>query len=62
MSAYDTLSAEQALAVAESAVFVAQNVYEKAKVDIDRATGSTLDRTSVSLEDAKTGVVTHLQQ
>jgi outer membrane protein TolC len=61
MSAYDTLSAEQALAVSESAVAVAQNAYEKAKVDIDRATGSTLDRTGVSLEDARTGVVTHLQ-
>jgi outer membrane protein TolC len=61
MSTYDTLTAEQALAVAESAVAVAQNLFEKAKVDIDRATGTTLDRTSVSLEDARTGVVTHLQ-
>ena len=61
MSAYDTLAAEQALAVAESAVFVAQNVYEKAKVSIDQSTGTTLDRTGVSLDDAKTGVVTHLQ-
>jgi outer membrane protein TolC len=61
MSAYDTLAMEQALAVAESAVFVAQNVYEKAKVSIDQSTGTTLDRTGVSIEDAKTGVVTHLQ-
>jgi len=61
MSAYDTLSAEQALAVAQSAVFVAQNVYEKAKVSIDQSTGTTLDRTGVSLDDAKTGVVAHLQ-
>jgi len=61
MSAYDTLAMEQALAVAQSAVFVAQNVYEKAKVSIDQSTGTTLDRTGVSLDDAKTGVVTHLQ-
>ena len=61
MSTYDTLTAEQALAVAEAAVFVAQNVYEKAKVSIDQSTGTTLDRTGVSLDDAKTGVVTHLQ-
>jgi outer membrane protein TolC len=61
MSTYDTLTAEQALAVAESAVFVAQNAFEKAKVYIDQATGTTLDRTSVSLDDAKSGVVTHLQ-
>jgi outer membrane protein TolC len=61
MSTYDTLTAEQALAVAESAVFVAQNVYEKAKVSIDQSTGTTLDHTGVSIDDAKTGVVTHLQ-
>ncbi len=61
MSTYDTLTAEQALAVSESALVVAQNAFEKAKVDIDRATGSTLDRMEVSLDDARTGVVTHLQ-
>jgi outer membrane protein TolC len=60
MSSYDTLAAETALAIAESAVAVAQNAFEKAKVDIDRATGSTLDRMSVSLDDAKSGVVTHM--
>ncbi len=59
MSAYDTLTAEGALAVAESALVVAQAAYEKAKVYIDQATGSTLDRTGVSIDDAKTGVVTH---
>jgi outer membrane protein TolC len=59
MSAYDTLTSEQALAVAESALAVAQTAYEKAKVYIDQATGSTLDRTGVSIDDAKAGVVTH---
>ncbi len=59
MSAYDTLTSEQALAVAESALVVAQTAYEKAKVYIDQATGSTLDRTGVSIDDAKSGVVTH---
>lgn len=59
MSTYDTLTSEQALAVAESGLIVAQGAYEKAKVDIDRATGSTLDRTGVSIDDAKSGVVTH---
>jgi outer membrane protein TolC len=61
MSSYDTLTAEQALAVAESAVAVAQNAFEKAKVYIDQATGFTLDRTGVSLDDARSGVVTHAQ-
>ncbi|MBX6358798.1 MAG: TolC family protein [Acidobacterium ailaaui] len=60
MSAYDVLTSEQALAVAESALAVAQTAYEKAKVDIDRATGSTLDRMGVSIDDAKSGVVTHM--
>jgi outer membrane protein TolC len=57
MSRYDTLIAEQGLALAESAFFTAQTLYEKAKADIDRATGTTLDRTGVSIEDAKNGVV-----
>jgi outer membrane protein TolC len=59
MSRYDTLIAEEGLAVAESAFFTAQTAYEKAKADIDRATGTTLDRTAVSIDDAKSGVVTH---
>jgi outer membrane protein TolC len=58
-SSVDTLLAENALAVAESALYVAQTQYEKAKVDIDRATGSTLERTGVSIDDARAGVVTH---
>jgi len=44
--------------VAESALDVAATNYEKKKVDIDRAIGETLDRTGVSVDDAKSGVVT----
>jgi len=58
-SSVDTLNAENALATAESALDAAQNQYEKAKVDIDRAIGDTLNRTNVSIDDAKSGVVTH---
>jgi len=58
-SSADSLIAANALAVAESALDAAQSAYEKAKVDIDRATGSTLDRMHVSIDDAKSGVVTH---
>jgi outer membrane protein TolC len=61
MSRYDTLIAEQALAVAQSAYFTAQTAYEKAKADIDRATGTTLERTGVSIDDAKNGVVAQSQ-
>jgi outer membrane protein TolC len=57
-SSVDTLIAENALAQAESALEVAQTNYEKKKVDIDRAIGATLERTGVSIDDAKTGVVT----
>jgi outer membrane protein TolC len=58
-SGLDTLNAESALALAESALDTAQTNYEKKKVDIDRATGETLERTGVSIDDAKLGVVTH---
>jgi outer membrane protein TolC len=58
-SSYDTLVAQHDLAIAESAFAAAQTAYEKAKVDIDRATGETLERTGVSIDDAKSGVVTH---
>ena len=56
-SGVDTLNAEDALAQAESALDGAQTNYEKKKVDIDRAVGDTLERTGVSIDDAKTGVV-----
>src|SRR5581483_5394595 len=58
-SSYDTLVAQHNLATAESALVAAQTAYEKAKVDIDRATGETLERMGVSIDDAKSGVVTH---
>jgi outer membrane protein TolC len=58
-SSADTLAAENALAIAQSALDTAQTNYEKKKVDIDRAVGETLERTGVSIDDAKSGVVTH---
>ncbi len=59
-SSADTLAAENLLAVAESALDTAQSNYEKAKVDIDRAIGATLERTGVSIDDARSGVVTRV--
>lgn len=58
-SSVDTLAAENALAIAESALDLAKSNYEKRKVDIDRAIGDTLNRTNVSIDDAKSGIVTH---
>jgi outer membrane protein TolC len=56
-SSSDTLAAQHDLSLAESLLVAAQTAYEKAKVDIDRATGETLDQTGVSIDDAKMGVV-----
>ena len=58
-SSYDTLVAQHQLAIAESTLVAAQTAFEKAKVDIDRATGETLQRMGVSIDDARSGVVTH---
>lgn len=60
LSAYDTLSDEQALAVAESNLYAAQTKLEQAKVNLDYSTGSTLQRMQVSIDDARSGVVTHM--
>ena len=60
LSAYDTLSDEQALAVAESNLYAAQTKLEQAKVNLDYSTGTTLDRMQVSIDDARSGIVTHM--
>jgi len=58
-SGFDVLTADNALAVTESALVAAQTAYEEAKVAIDQATGETLERTGVSIDAAKSGVVSH---
>ena len=57
-SSYDTLVAQHDLGVAESALVAAEGLYEKAKVQLDQSTGTTLELTGVSIDDAKSGVVT----
>lgn len=57
-SSYDTLVAQNALTLAESALVAARTQYEKDKVALDQSTGTTLERTGVSIDDAKAGVVT----
>ena len=52
-----TLSSEHDLAVAEAALVTAQTAYEKARIELKRATGSVLQDYGISIEDAKTGVV-----
>ena len=52
-----TLSAEHDLALAESALVTAETDYEKARIEVRRATGSVLEDYGISIADAKTGVV-----
>ena len=55
-SNYQTLTAQRDLAVAESALVAAMTAYQKAKIELERSVGSTLDAYSISIESAKTGV------
>jgi outer membrane protein TolC len=52
-----TLSAEHDLAVAESALVTAETAYEKARIEVRRATGSVLEDYGISIADAKAGAV-----
>jgi len=52
-----TLSAERDLAVAESALVAAETAYEKARIELRRATGTILEGYGISIAEAKTGVV-----
>jgi outer membrane protein TolC len=52
-----TLSAEHDLALAESALVTAETAYEKARIEVRRATGTILENYGISIADAKAGVV-----
>jgi outer membrane protein TolC len=58
-SSYQTLTARRDLATAESAVVTAMTAYQKAKVELERAVGSTLEAYGISIESAKTGVAAY---
>src|SRR6187402_337424 len=51
-----TLTARRDLSVAESTLVAAMTAYEKAKIELDRALGSTLEANTISIESAKTGI------
>jgi outer membrane protein TolC len=51
------LGAERDLTQAESNLVAANAAYEKARVDLDRATGTTLNSLSIDIADAQNGVV-----
>jgi outer membrane protein TolC len=58
-STYQTMTSQRDLAVSELDLVTAMSVYEKAKVELDRATGSTLEHNGVEIQDAINGTVDH---
>jgi len=54
------LQNESALAQAESTLVSAMAAYEKAQVELDRATGLLLDHAGIQVADAERGEVTHM--
>jgi hypothetical protein len=50
------------LAVAESNLVATMTAYEKARVELDRVTGSTLNRNNIQLDDAQNGRVEQVPQ
>ena len=55
-SALQTLSSRHDLATAESALVGARTAYQKARVELDRATGRTLAVNAISIDSARRGV------
>jgi outer membrane protein TolC len=54
-STYQTMTAQRDLAVAELDLVTAMTVYEKAKVELDRAIGRTLEDNGIKIQDAIAG-------
>jgi len=51
------MTAQRDLALAELDLVTARTVYEKAKVEVDRATGSTLEHNGIEIQDAINGII-----
>jgi len=56
-SSYQILQAQRDLALAELDLVGAMTTYQKAKVELDRATGATLEHNGILIQDAISGVV-----
>jgi outer membrane protein TolC len=56
-SNFETLTAEHDLAITSSTLAAAETEYEKSRVALYNATGETLPRLGISLNDARSGVV-----
>jgi len=56
-SSYQTMTAQRDLAVAELDLVNAMTTYQKSSVELDRATGTTLEHNGIQIEDAVSGTV-----
>jgi hypothetical protein len=54
------LQNQSALATAESNLVSAEAAYEKAQIELDRATGLLLEHAGIVMSDAERGEVTHM--
>jgi outer membrane protein TolC len=61
-STYQTMTRQRDLALAELDLVSAMTVYEKANVELDRATGSTLEHNGIDIQDALKGTAGHPAQ
>jgi outer membrane protein TolC len=57
-STFQTLTAQRDLALAQLDFVTAMTTYQKARIELVRATGTTLEHNDIHLEDAVTGTVT----
>jgi outer membrane protein TolC len=58
-SIFQTMTAQRDLSLSELDLVAAMTVYEKAKVELDRATASTLEHNGIEVQDAIKGVVSN---
>jgi outer membrane protein TolC len=56
-SSYQTMTAQRDLSVAELDLVTAMTTYQKARVELDRATGATLEHNGVLIQEAVSGTL-----
>jgi outer membrane protein TolC len=56
-SSYQTLTAQRDLSLAALDLVSAMTIHEKARIELDRATGTTLEHNGIQLQDAVNGTV-----
>ncbi|MGA8308483.1 MAG: TolC family protein [Terriglobales bacterium] len=56
-STFQTMTAQRDLSIAELDMVTAMTTYEKARVELDRATGSTLEHNGIRVQDAENGTI-----